>query len=94
MAKMLYSQVINVTSFAWLHLGEQDVVELRDGHWSNFGLFLSKLEDVEVIKLAEIIKNHGQNIWSSHSICQDVQRPQQSPPEHLHHERTRQVCGV
>ena len=56
MAKMLYSQVINVTSFAWLHLGEQDVVELRDGHWSNFGLFLSKLEDVEVIKLAEIIK--------------------------------------
>ena len=56
MAKMLNSEVINVTSFARLHVGEDDVVELRDGHWSNFGLLLSKLEDVEVIKLAEIIK--------------------------------------
>ena len=57
MAKMLNSKVINVTSFAWLHLGEQNVVELRNAHWSNLVvLFLTEFKDIEVIKLAEIIE--------------------------------------
>ena len=56
MAKMLYRHVIDVTGLAWLHRGEEDLVVLRDGHWSNFALLLSTLEDVQVIKLAEIVE--------------------------------------
>ena len=57
MAKMLNCKVINVTSFAWLHLGEQNVVELRNAHWSNLVvLFLTEFKDIEVIKLAKVIE--------------------------------------
>ena len=57
MAKMLNSEVINITGFPWLHLREQNMVEFRNVHWSNLPvLFLAEFKDIEVIKLAEIVE--------------------------------------
>ena len=56
-AEMFSSNLVNITSFASLHFGVEDMVELENCHWRDRERFITeKVKDIEVVELAEFVE--------------------------------------